>query len=116
MSFDAEWERCRPYLEPACSDGWTIDAVENEVRQQRATFWPMPNSAAVTQIAAYPNGKVLRVWLAGGDLDELTHFLPAGENYARTQGCIAVEMEARPGWERVLKDYRKHAVILTKGI
>lgn len=111
---NAEWERCKGWLEPACEDGWTIDAVEAEIREQRATFWPMANSAAVTQVMDYPKGKVLRVWLAGGDLNELTHFLPAGENYARMNGCIGVEMEARPGWERVLKGYRKHAVVLVK--
>jgi hypothetical protein len=114
--FDSEWERCRQYLEPALDHAWTIDAVEAEIRQNRATLWPMERSAAVTALHEYPNGRVLRLWLAGGDLDELRHFMPAADNYARWQGCIAVECEGRVGWERVLPahGYTKRRVVMVK--
>lgn len=112
--FNAEWTRCRGYLEPAVDETWTLEAVEHEVREQRAVFWPMERSAVVTQIHAYPRGRVLRIWLAGGDLVELTHYLKAADNYARAEGCIAIEVEGRPGWERVLKDYSKRRVVLVK--
>lgn len=116
MTFDEEWERCKEYLSDALTDGWTLDAVEHEIRQQRAVLWPMEKSAAVTQINEYPNGRVLRLWLAGGDLDELLKFLPAADAYGKWQGCIAIELEGRPGWERVLPGYTKRRVVLTKGL
>lgn len=112
--FEAEWERCKRHLGGALAGLWTLDAVEQEIREARAVLWPLERSAVVTQIHAHPNGRVLRIWLAGGDLDELLHFLPAADAYAREQGCIQVEVEGRPGWERVLAGYAKRRVILVK--
>lgn len=114
MDFEVEWERCKKHLSGALAGLWTLDAVEQEIRAGRAVLWPLERSAVVTQIHAHPNGRVLRLWLAGGDLNELLHFLPAADNYARAQGCIAVEVEGRPGWEKKLVGYEKRRVILTK--
>lgn len=112
--FDSEWTRCKSWIEAALDEAWTIDAVEREIRLGRAVLWPMERSAAVTQLHEYPKGRVLRLWLAGGDLKELLHFLPAADNYARAQMCIAIECEGRPGWERVFKQYDKRRVVLVK--
>lgn len=114
MEFDAEWERCKQYLIPALDESWTIEAVEQEIRANRAMFWPLEQSAGVTQIHEYPNGRVLRIWLAGGELEEVRKYLPAMDNYARWQGCVAVEVEGRPGWEKVLPGYKKKRIVLTK--
>jgi hypothetical protein len=95
-------------------DGWTLEAVEHEVREGRAQFWPLERSAAVTQIHTYPAGKVLRVWLAGGRWGELEQYLTTADAYAREQGCYAVEVEGRPGWERLLHGYAKRRVVLVK--
>ena len=108
-----EWKRCGPFLERALG-AWTLEAVEQEIRAGRAQFWPMDHSAVVTQIHTYPRGKVLRIWLAGGQWDELAHYLPSADAYARAQGCVAVEVEGRPGWERLLKGYEKRRVVLVK--
>lgn len=112
--FDAEWERCKTFLEPACEDGWTIDAVEQEIRSRRASLWPLENSAGVTQVQDRPNGRILLIWMAGGDLDELLHYLPAMETYARVQGCDAIEVNGRAGWERVLPGFTRKSVVLTR--
>lgn len=114
MSFEAEWERCKSHLEGALGGLWSLGAVEREIREHRAVFWPLEKSAVVTQVHAHPNGRVLRIWLAGGDLDELLHFFPAVDEYAREQGCVQVEIEGRPGWERVLPGYEKRWVVLVK--
>lgn len=112
--FEAEWARCREHLSGALAGLWTLAAVEQEIRAGRAVLWPMEKSAVVTQIHEHPSGRVLRIWLAGGDLSELLHFLPAADEYARERGCMQVEIEGRPGWERVLHGYRKQRVILVK--
>jgi hypothetical protein len=114
--FDANWERCKPYLAPAVDEAWTIDAVEQEIRAGRATLWPMANSAAVTVIQEMPNGRELLVWLAGGELDELLHFLPSAGNYGKSVGCKRVRIEGRPGWERVLTGYTRKRVVLIKDL
>lgn len=112
--FEAEWARSKEHLSGALAGLWTLEAVEQEIRAGRAVLWPMERSAVVTQIHAHPNGRVLRIWLAGGDLEELMHFLPAADEYAREQGCDWVEIEGRPGWEKVLAGYEKRRVILVK--
>lgn len=111
-----EWERCRPLLEPALDGTWTMEAVRDELLRGRAKLWPMERSAAVTQLHDYPAGRVCRVWLAGGDLDELRDGLEVLDRYAREQRCTRIEIEGRPGWERVLDGYEKRRVILTKDI
>lgn len=108
-----EWDRCSGYLEEAC-EGWTLDAVRAEIDAGRAVFWPMAKSAVVTQVLEYPKARVLRIWLAGGDLEEIKYFLPAADNYARSVGCSEIEVEGRLGWERVLTGYEKRRVILVK--
>jgi hypothetical protein len=114
--FAAEWERCKAFLEPACDDGWTIEDVEREIRARRATFWPLEHSAGVTQVQTRPSGRVLLIWMAGGELDELLCHLPAMENFARVHECTSIEVNGRPGWERVMSGYRKHAVVLVREI
>jgi hypothetical protein len=109
-----EWKRCSRWLSSALDEMWSLDDVLEEIEMGRAIFWPMERSAVVTQLHQYPNGKVMRIWLAGGDLMELKRFLPAADNYAKSVGCVAIELEGRPGWERVLDGYEKQRVILVK--
>ena len=116
QDFDTNWERCKPYLADTLEGLWTLEAVEQEIREGRAVLWPMERSACVTQIHAHPKGRVLRLWLAGGDLQELLHFLPVADMYAAEQGCMAIEIEGRAGWEKVLTGYSKRRVILIKEI
>ena len=70
----------------------------------------------VTEIIPFPRNRVLRVWLAGGELDELQRYQPALENYARSEGCSRIEIDGRKGWERALDGYKAERVILTKDI
>lgn len=111
-----EWDRCSAWLKSALDEFWSLDAVLQEIESGMAVFWPMEKSAVVTQVHQYPNGMVLRIWLAGGDLVELKKFLPAADNYAKSIGCTAIEIEGRCGWEKVLTGYRKERVILVKEI
>ena len=112
----SEWTRCAPILEAALDGTYSLDDVRDEIECGRAQFWPMQKSAAVTVIQDYPRGRVLRVWLAGGDLGELQHYLPVLDNYGREQGCAAIELEGRKGWERALPGYHAHRVVLRKEI
>jgi hypothetical protein len=36
------------------------------------------------------------------------------ESWARTMGCYAIEIVGREGWQRVLPDYKRTAVVLEK--
>ena len=111
-----EWERVKGFLEPALGDTHTLDDVYEEIVNHRAELWPLPNGALVTQVASYPRKRVLRVWLAGGDLDEFKRGVPFLDDIARELGCDGIEIEGRKGWERVLMDYTVKSVFLTKDV
>ena len=82
-------------------------------------LWPGEQSAAVTELVDYPRARVLNVWLAGGDLQELlTVILPTIEDWAKTCGAQSVTVTGRRGWVRVLRDsgYGSELSLLSKAI
>tara|TARA_R110002153_G_scaffold53747_1_gene149613 strand:- start:732 stop:1088 length:357 start_codon:yes stop_codon:yes gene_type:complete len=98
-------ERVRPWLEGALeySGGTHIwqDIVDNVVTG-KMQLWFGEKSSAITEILCYPRKKVLHVFLAGGDMNELIDMIEDASNWGRTQGCNAITMSGRKGWQRVL--------------
>ena len=107
------WESKAKHLEAALEKGWSIDDVKAEIDAGRAQFWPLPNSAVVTQVLEQPQRNVLRIWLAGGDMDEL-QFAQSGHavDYARERGCSVIEVDGRKGWSRALKGFQETRRVL----
>lgn len=116
-SLDAEWERCRPYLEAALRRGGrhsgdNIEAVKADVYSGRAHLWPGRESAVVTCFS-----RDLHFWLAGGSLPELIKGHADAEHFARLNGCERMTMIGRPGWERVMAPLGyKPLVVLAKDL
>jgi hypothetical protein len=50
----------------------------------------------------------------GSGLRDWLHLLPELEQHARNLGCKMVEMIGRPGWQRVLPQYRMRGVALER--
>lgn len=112
-----EWSRCERWISDALeyADGsHTMDDVVQAVRSNKAQFFPLEKSAIITEIVDYPKRAVCRIWLAGGDLDELMEAEKSIAYWAKTQGCNGMEIVGRKGWSRKLKDYRQSAVVLMK--
>lgn len=107
------WNAKRHILEPALEKGYSLDDVWHEIEQNRAQFWPLPNSAVVTQVLKQPQRNVLRIWLAGGDMDELQFALSGhAVDYARERGCSVIEVDGRKGWSRALKGFQETRRVL----
>jgi hypothetical protein len=88
--------------------------VWQAIQHQKAAFFPLEKSAIVVEIVDYPQRISCRIWLAGGDMDEL---MEAEKNicvWARELGCSSMEIIGRKGWERQLSDYTASAVVLVK--
>ncbi len=82
-----------------------------------AQFWPGERAALVALIEEDPAERRLLIWLAGGDLREVTdRLVPTAEDWARDQGCRRVLVIGRPGWERELapRGYAPVARIIAK--
>src|SRR3954470_6587026 len=107
--FEAEWRRCRPWLEAALEyDGgfYGIEDIRAEVEAGEAQFWPGERSAVVTQVWPFPKVRALHYWLAGGELSELRDTLqPTIEAWAAGQGCTRAIIAGRRGWLRTLNDF-----------
>ena len=72
----------------------------------------------ITEIAQYPRCKTVNIVLLGGDAwNEMKHLETNLVAWARVMGCEAIEIaHARPGWERLLPDWAKTAVVLERGV
>ncbi len=111
--------RCQPWLEAAlerANGTHTIDDVVMAIAKGTMQFWPAPRGCAVTEIIEYPKKKVLHIFLAGGELDQIVDMDSSASDFARMNGCTAMTIAGRKGWARVLKTkgYEEAYTVLAK--
>lgn len=108
MSGADELIRCRPWIEDALgySGGThTFEDVVQGVISGRMQLWPAPRGCAVTEVVIYPKKSVLHVFLAGGEMDQIIDMIDSAVAWGKTQGCSAMTIAGRHGWQRVLGRY-----------
>lgn len=117
------WIQIKPLLEKALDETYTIDDIYKgliEDRMQLFISWndDRVESAVVTEIAQYPQSKVLRYFLAGGvNLENwLERIQKVIEKFAKKENCTHLEVAGRKGWVRKLKGFRVKAYLLNKEI
>ena len=111
-----------PLIETALeADGpYKIEDVLSELHSGEAQLWLVMEAddvkaIVVTVLNEHPNSKTCLLWLcAGKNRESWVHLIKNIETWAKLQGCDAMVMRGRPGWERVLKDYEKTKIILQK--
>ena len=112
-----EWGRCQHWIEaalPYASNSHGINDVWLAVQNGKAQFFPRQKCAIVTEIVDYPRRSVCRIWLAGGDLDELIDAEKDIAQWARSIGCSGMEIIGRKGWQRKLKDYEPKSTVFVR--
>lgn len=104
MSLANELIRCRPWIEAALDHSRTHDFgdIVRGCFAGEYQLWPAPKGCLVTEIATFPKRKLLHVFIAGGDMDEVLAIADAAMEWGRAQGCEAMTMNGRMGWQRVL--------------
>ena len=114
-----ELERLAHHIEAALAysgDTHSLVDVVDAIKDGSAQFFPLENSAIVTEVVDYPQKIVCRIWLAGGDMEELIEAEKDICIWARERGCDSMEIIGRKGWERQLRDYKPTATVLVKDI
>jgi len=114
-----ELERLAHHIEAALAysgDTHSLLHVVDAIKDGSAQFFPLENSVIVTEIVDYPKRAVCRIWLAGGEMDELIEAEKSIVEWARSHGCDGMEIIGRKGWERQLKDYKPASTVLIKEI
>ncbi len=108
------WDIVEPYISDALRKGGdnkysTLD-IRNFIKSRDMQLWiTFDNSrelyaCAVTQIISYPNEKrLLLVVVAGKDIQYWFDQHKLIDEWAKKQGCRAVEVYGRKGWERLHK-------------
>ena len=117
------WSQVAPLLEKALDETYSIKDILYGLANDRMQLFISWNdnkieSAVVTEIAQYPQAKILRYFLAGGtNLDNwLERIQEKIEKFAKQNKCTHLEVAGRNGWVRKLKGFSVKAYLLNKEI
>lgn len=117
------WSQVAPLLEKALDETYSIKDILYGLANDRMQLFISWNdnkieSAVVTEIAQYPQAKILRYFLAGGrNLENwLERIQEKIEKFAKQNKCTHLEVAGRKGWVRKLKGFSVKAYLLNKEI
>ena len=108
------WDRVEPLLKRVVKPetGYAMEHVLNELQMAKLQLWVIEDFLAVvvTCIQERPLHRVLWVqFMAGDRMDEwLDDWITVQEEYARHNGCIAVEFSGRAGWHKKIHRQNQH--------
>ena len=119
-SLDKEaWLKSRKYILEALEQG--IDSHREKdvfyaIARGDAQLWTGQKSACVTEIVTYPNFKMIRFWLGGGNLEELKEMEKPICEWAKSIGCKKSMILGRKGWSRIKHEDRTYKAVGTISI
>ena len=114
------WNEVEPLIKKALDDCYKAQDILDglmETRFQLFISWEdRVESAVVTEVAKYPQKKILRYFLAGGENmnNWLEPIQKEIEQFAKDNQCDAIEVAGRKGWTRKLKGYEQKIYLFTK--
>ena len=101
-----QFTACQKYIEDALEYArgtHTIDDIWDGVVTGQFQFWPGDKSAIITEVQIYPQKKVMHIFLAGGELNELLEMEKSVRAFAKTIGCNSMSISGRRGWLRIFE-------------
>tara|TARA_R100001163_G_scaffold65817_2_gene65229 strand:- start:4324 stop:4734 length:411 start_codon:yes stop_codon:yes gene_type:complete len=117
--WEIEWKRCKPLLVKAMKyqDTYTIDDIEDKIRNGIAFLWPGKESAMVTELILFPQIKAMNILVFGGNFEEFKEMLEHIEKFAKEAGVQRLYGGGRKGWIRKTKPLGfKQEVLLSKDL
>lgn len=102
--------------------GGDYSSVEESVKSGPALLWIAWDgdkilSAAVTSLHKINGKRICTIVACGGDeWTRFGHLIEGLEKYAKDEGCAAVRINGRSGWQRVLSGYRTRQVVIEKAL
>ena len=116
------WDQCVPLIAPIIATRPTHDAedIRLALLDRRCHLWVQWDdgrvlACAITEMAAYPRGAWLRVWMMGaakGAETDYDGFYEALNKWRLIQHCRGFECIGRHGWMRKFKDARPVGIVL----
>lgn len=120
---EAVWEEVRPWIAAACKRSrgkFDEDDIKRGLlaRDDQLWIWHTETAYAVgvTRLVHYPKQLVCTIRIVTGRnrREWENECMSQIERWAKARGCDAMELQARPGWEKALPDYEKTHVYLEK--
>ena len=114
------WNEIEPLIKKALDDCYTTDDIlKGLVFEKFQLFISWENkveSAVITEVAQYPQKKILRYFLAGGNNinNWLEPIQKKIEKFAKLNNCNSIEVAGRKGWARKLKGYEQKIYLFSK--
>lgn len=109
------WEEVYPMLIKTleyADNKYDIETIYKNLVEREMQLWLVFQSDniliayMITQIVQYPTHKRLsNLFVGGSRIFKWLKFLEDIKNWAKSQGCTAIEGYGRPGWERILEKY-----------
>ena len=86
---------------------YTIDWLNMKVATNQFRPFVGKHACIVAEIITYEATQAREVHgvVAAGDLQEIEELIPLAEEWGRSLGCIAAQIDSRDGWERVMKKH-----------
>lgn len=97
---------------------YTPEYLDGEVATGRFVLFASETGAILASIKRYPTGLLeVQGEAATGNLRELSRkLIPAINDWAKSIGCESSQIQSRPGWSRVMKDYTLYQTCLKKAL
>jgi len=114
------WQDVEPLLKKSLDDNYrTRDILDGLIQNRFQLFISWEDGvecAVVTEVAVYPQKRILRYVLAGGsNMDNwLEPIQKKIEDFATNNYCQAIEVAGRKGWLRKLKGFKQKIYIMSK--
>jgi hypothetical protein len=106
----------RHHIEAALKYGGnthTFEDVRDMILAGTAQIWPAPRGCAVSEVITYPRKRVLNVWLAAGEMDQIIDMIDSAIAWGKSQGCDAMTLSGRVGWQKVLAKHGFKPTMMT---
>jgi hypothetical protein len=120
---DDMWTSVNKMIEAAIDYGTariTSLDVYKKIKAREYQLWTVQQgakvkAAVVTEIVDAPRGRVASIFICTGeDMGTWVQFLGQIEQWAKENHCDTIEALARPGWKRMLPEYRARHIHLER--
>ena len=112
-----DWKKVEPYIVAAAQrlkQGFSGSDILEMILEKDVHLIVGEKSAMVVEGIQTPRLRILHIWVAGGDLNELTAAEKQFSSEWKKIGFDRISITGRSGWKRVLPSYEETAILLSK--
>lgn len=112
-----EFIRCYQMLDIGCRAGMGLNmaGIEAGLLSGKYQLHTSPKSALITEILNIPEGRTCYFTVTAGDLTECIKLARDIEKSYIAQGISKFLIIGRAGWEKIIPDFQKAAIVFKKG-